>query len=179
MYTLIPHPHEFLVVTCLHTSLPFANSEADIMLVELTSLFIRLQSQLDRILPRLLTTSVFEQHTSMPTPDTNTNTNTITPLNVSFSSSPHRSQKEPQTLPQSIRIRNRRKRYLEAHPSYFGASLESAGMYQLINASQSFYLSAPTYNLCGHHLTRHCAIRELFDCKLMATHPQILSSTTV
>lgn len=32
-------------------------------------------------------------------------------------------------IPQALRIRNRRKRYLEVHPDYFGPSLESAGMY--------------------------------------------------
>jgi hypothetical protein len=31
-------------------------------------------------------------------------------------------------LPESIRIKNRRKRYLDMHPEYFGSDLELAGV---------------------------------------------------
>jgi len=33
-----------------------------------------------------------------------------------------------QTTPDAIRVKNRRKRYLDTHPDYFSASLELAGL---------------------------------------------------
>ena len=34
-------------------------------------------------------------------------------------------------IPTELRIKNRRKRYLESHPEYFGTSLELAGKYDM------------------------------------------------
>jgi hypothetical protein len=41
---------------------------------------------------------------------------------------PHRAADRDVPIPESIRVKNRRKRYLDMHPEYFGSDLELAGV---------------------------------------------------
>lgn len=97
----------------------------------------------------------FGRHTTMPLLDKCAATRTT---NTSDAPSPGRIQDKSQSIPQQIRIKNRRKRYLEAHPEYFGPSLESAGMYKFRitpHLERNTAKSMTTQNLYLYHLTRY------------------------